>query len=40
MAAHRILYDLIILRAAEKDADAGVFMRALPISIKCLQIEG
>jgi hypothetical protein len=39
MSAHRIFDDLIIVGAAEQDANAGVFMRALAIPIERFQIE-
>ena len=40
MAAHGVFHDLIIFAAAEQDADAGVFVRALAVAIKRLQIKG
>jgi hypothetical protein len=40
VAAHGIFHNLIVLGAAEQNADAGVFMRALAIRVKRFQIEG
>ncbi len=40
VAAHGVFHDLIVLGAAEQNADAGVFVRAFAIPIKRLQIEG
>ena len=40
MAAHGVFHDLIILAAAEQNADAGVFMRALAVAVERLKIEG
>ena len=40
MAAHRVFHDLIILAAAEQNANAGVFVRALAVAVERLKIEG
>ena len=40
VAAHGVFHDLIVLGAAEQNADTGVFMRALAIPVKRFQIEG
>jgi len=40
VATHGIFHDFIVLGAAEQYADAGVFVRALVITVKRFQIEG
>ena len=40
MAAHGIFHYLVVLGAAEEDADAGVFVGAFAVAVECLQVEG
>jgi hypothetical protein len=40
VAAHGVFHDLIILAAAEQNADAGVFVRAFAVAVERLKIEG
>jgi len=40
VATHGVFHDLIILAAAEQNADAGVFVRALAVAVERFQIKG
>ncbi len=40
MPAHGVLNYFVILRSAEKNANAWIFMRPLPVAVQSLQIEG
>lgn len=39
VAVQRIFHDFIILGAAQEDTDAGIFVRALAVTVQCFQIK-